>query len=409
MSIESRLKDSNRAMETKHKVTRNKNMAHKNTSGCPYVKKCGGCDMKDEDYKAHLEQKQHMVEQKLKSICKVMPITGMEHPYHYRNKVHAVFAHTKQGIISGVYEEGTHRVVSVEHCRIEDEKADAIIQSIKELAKSFKFKIYNEDTGYGWLRHVLIRRGFSSGEVLVVLVVASPVFPSKKNFLSALLKKHPEITSIVLNVNNRKTSMVLGEREIVIYGKGYIRDTLCGMQFRISPKSFYQVNPVQTEHLYSKAIELAELTGKERIIDAYCGIGTIGLIASQQAGEVIGIELNEDAVRDAKINAKGNGVTNAGFYQGDAGQFMVQMAKQGEKADVVFMDPPRAGSDEAFLSSVVTLAPKRIVYISCNPETLGRDVKYLIKRGYRIKEAYPFDMFPWSDKHAEVVTVLYKN
>lgn len=378
-------------------------------TGCPYVRKCGGCDMRNQDYALHLAKKQAMVEKYLKSICKVKPIHGMEHPYHYRNKVHAVFAYTKNGIISGVYEAGSHRVVPIDKCLIEDEKSDAIIESIRELAKSFKIKAYNEDTGYGLLRHVLIRRGFASGEILVVLVVSSLIFPSKNHFVKALRKLHPEITTIVLNINDKKTSMVLGEREIILYGKGYIEDTLCGKTFRLSPKSFYQVNPVQTESLYGKAIELAGLTGQERMIDAYCGIGTIGLIASDKAKEVIGIELNPDAVRDAIQNAKANGVKNTRFYQGDAGQFMVQMAKQGERADVVFMDPPRAGSDEAFLSSVVKLGPERIVYISCNPETLARDLKYLRKYGYLAKNAYPFDMFPWSDKHAEVVIVLDKS
>ncbi len=377
---------------------------------CPYVKKCGGCDMKDEDYAAHLVRKQKRVEQQLSSICKVVPITGMEIPYHYRNKVHAVFTHTRQGIISGVYEEGTHHVVAIDSCRIEDAKADAIIRTIRELLKSFKIKTYNEDTGYGILRHVLIRRGFKSGQILVVLVTGSSIFPSKQNFVRALTALHPEITTIVQNINGQRTSMVLGEREVVLYGKGYIEDTLCGKTFRLSPKSFYQVNPVQTEKLYLKAIELAGLTGTECILDAYCGIGTIGLIASDRAGELIGVELNPDAVKDAVRNAKTNGIKNAKFYQGDAGKFMVSlMENQRKPIDVVFMDPPRAGSDEAFLSSVAALAPKKVVYISCNPETLARDLRYMKNHGYRVREAYPYDMFPWSEKHTEVCTLLVRD
>ena len=376
-------------------------------SGCPYVKKCGGCNMLDGDYAGHLKLKQKLVEGYLQGICKVMPITGMQDPYHYRNKVHAVYANTKQGVISGVYQEGTHRVVPVEECRIEDRKADQIIQDIRGLLKSFRMKAYDEDRGFGFLRHVLIRRGFHSGEIMVVLVTGTPVFPSKNHFIKALRKLHPEITTIIQNINDRKTSMVLGEREILLYGKGYIEDQLCGKTFRISAKSFYQVNPVQTEFLYGKAVELAGLTGKERVIDAYCGIGTIGLIASDGAAETLGIELNPDAVRDAIRNAKVNGVKNIRFYQADAGAYMVQMAEQGEHADVVFMDPPRAGSDEAFLSSVVKLAPERIVYISCNPETLARDLKYLVKQGYVAGEAWPYDMFPWTG-HVETVVLLSK-
>lgn len=387
-----------------------KSEVHRNgtaTGGCPYVKKCGGCNMLDGDYVGHLKLKQKLVEGYLQGICKVMPITGMQAPYHYRNKVHAVYANTKQGVISGVYQEGTHRVVPVEECRIEDRKADQIIQDIRGLLKSFRMKAYDEDRGFGFLRHVLIRRGFHSGEIMVVLVTGTPVFPSKNNFIKALRKLHPEITTIIQNINDRKTSMVLGEREILLYGKGYIEDQLCGKTFRISAKSFYQVNPVQTKFLYGKAVELAGLTGKERVIDAYCGIGTIGLIASDGAAETLGIELNPDAVRDAIRNAKVNGVKNIRFYQADAGSYMIQMAEQGEHADVVFMDPPRAGSDETFLSSVVKLAPERIVYISCNPETLARDLKYLVKQGYVAGEAWPYDMFPWTG-HVENVCLLSK-
>ena len=252
---------------------------------CPAAGKCGSCVYQGIPYSEQLKKKQNQVKKLLKGMCPVRPMTGMEHPVHYRNKVHAVFDRKKDGtIISGVYARGSHRVVPVEECMIEDALSDAVIRDIRGLLKSFKIKIYNEDSGYGLFRHVLIRRGFASGQMLVVLVVSSPVFPSKNNFVKALLKLHPEITSIVLNINDRKTSMVLGDREIVLYGKGFIEDTLCGRIFRISPRSFYQVNPVQTEVLYRKAIELAALTGKERVIDAYCGIGTNWTERQQSCG-----------------------------------------------------------------------------------------------------------------------------
>lgn len=394
---------------------------------CPYAKKCGGCQYQGVPYSAQLKKKQNQVQRLLKKFGNVKPVIGMKDPYFYRNKVHAVFDRDRKGnIISGIYEAGTHRVVSIEQCLIEDEKSQEIIRTIRGMLKSFKIKTYDEDTGYGLLRHVLVRRGFHSGEVMVVLVLGSPILPSKNNFVKALRKLHPEITTVVLNVNDKKTSMVLGEKETVIYGKGYIEDTLCGCTFRISPKSFYQVNPVQTEILYTKAIEYAGLTGKERIVDAYCGIGTIGLIAASKAKEVISVELNRDAVKDAVTNAKRNDIKNVQFYNADAGQFMVEMAeyrddqkknptpasgKSGKRAtpdgnvDVVFMDPPRAGSDEAFLSSVVRLAPKRVVYISCNPETLARDLKYLTKHGYEARECQPVDLFPWT-KHVESVVLM---
>lgn len=373
---------------------------------CPVHGKCGGCQLLDMPYEKQLKQKQNQVGKLLKPYCSTEKIIGMEDPFHYRNKVHAVFGHRKDGtVISGIYQQGTHFIVPVNECLIEDKRADAIICDIRDLLKSFKIKTYNEDTGYGLFRHVLVRTGHHSGQVMVVLVLGSPILPSKNNFVKALRKLHPEITTIILNVNNQKTSMILGEKETVLYGKGYIEDELCGHTFRISSKSFYQVNTVQTEKLYTKAIELAGLTGKERVIDAYCGIGTIGLIASDKAKEVISVELNPDAVKDAIVNAKRNGIKNVRFYQNDAGVFMRQMADEGESADVVFMDPPRSGSDEKFLSSVVTLKPRRVVYVSCDPTTLARDLKYLTKHGYRAVTAVPVDMFP-ATEHCETVVRL---
>jgi len=330
----------------------------------------------------------------------------MKVPQYYRNKVHRTFGRDRKGnIICGTYQEGTHRIVPVEECLIEDKKAQEIILSIRDLLKSFKIKTYDEDTGYGLLRHVMVRCGRKTGEYMVVLVLGSPILPSKNNFVKALRKIHPEITTVIVNVNNRKTSMVLGEKETTIYGKGFIRDVLCGCSFRISPKSFYQINPMQTEILYQTAIDFAGLTGKEDVIDAYCGIGTIGMIAAKHAKKVLGIELNGDAVRDARMNAKENKMTNIEFRQGDAGEFMVAMAANGGKADIVFMDPPRAGSDEKFLSSVVKFNPKKVVYVSCNPITLERDLKYMVKHGYQVKKIQPVEMFPFTE-HVETVVLL---
>lgn len=376
---------------------------------CPYAGKCGGCQYQGMDYGSQLKEKQKYVQKLLKNYGKPEPILGMENPYYYRNKVHAVYKHQKNGeIISGIYEEGTHKVVPVESCQIENQEADKVIQTIRKLAKSFKIKIYNEDSGYGLLRHVLIRYGRVTGEMMVVLVAASPIFPSKNNFVKALRKEHPEITTVVLNINDKSTSMVLGERNIILYGKGYIEDELCGCRFRISPNSFYQVNPVQTEVLYQKAISLAGLSGKEKVIDAYCGIGTIGLIAASHCKEVIGIELNREAVKDAIGNAKRNGIKNVRFYQGDAGDFLVSMAQKGEKADVVFMDPPRAGSSEKFMDSAAKMGPEKIVYISCNPDTLERDLKYLTRKGYQVDRICPVDMFPFTDNIENVCLLSRK-
>lgn len=383
-------------------------MEEKKPLVCASTKKCGGCQYQGTAYEEQLKKKQKHVQSLLNKFGKVNPIIGMKEPYFYRNKVHAVFDRDRKGnIISGIYEAKSHRVVPIEKCLIEDEKSQEIIRTIRGMLKSFKIRTYDEDSGYGLLRHVLVRRGFASGEIMVVLVVASPVFPSKNNFVKALRKVHPEITTVVLNVNDRHTSMVLGDRDIVIYGKGFIRDTLCGRTFRISPGSFYQVNPVQTEVLYGKAVEYAGLTGNERVIDAYCGIGTIGIIASAKAKEVIGVELNPDAVRDARINTRENKIQNVQIRQGDAGAFMEAMAETGEHADVVFMDPPRAGSDEKFMASLLKLNPKKVIYISCNPETMARDLNYLTKKGYVVKKIQPVDMFCFCD-HVEVICELVR-
>ena len=373
---------------------------------CKSAKKCGGCQYQGMSYRDQLQKKQKRVEELLKGFGKVSSVIGMEYPYFYRNKVHRVFDCDRRGkVISGTYQANTHKVVAVEQCLIEDQKCQDIIHTIERLLPSFKIKVYNEDTGYGLLRHVLVRRGFRTGEIMAVLVLSSPILPSKNNFVKALRKEHPEITTVVLNINDGNTSMVLGEREKPIYGPGYIKDILCGLSFRLSPRSFYQVNPVQTEILYKKAIEFAGLTGRETVIDAYCGIGTIGLIAAKRAKRVIGVELNWDAVRDARLNARENKLTNIEFFQGDAGQFMTELAAEGVNIDVVFMDPPRAGSDKAFLSSLGKLAPKKVVYVSCNPETLARDLAYMGKLGYKVEKIQPVDMFAWTT-HVECVCPL---
>ncbi len=373
---------------------------------CPNFKKCGGCQYLDLPYDKQLEKKTKELRALLKPFCKVHPVIGMEEPWHYRNKVHAVLDRDKKGnIISGVYKEGTHHVLPVDVCLIENEKADSIIATIRKLMPSFKMKTYDEDTGYGFLRHILIRTAHATGEIMVVLVTASPVFPSKNNFVKALRKEHPEITTVVQNLNNRGTSMVLGEKEQVLYGPGFITDELCGLRFRISSRSFYQINPVQTEVLYKLAIDAAELTGKETVIDAYCGIGTIGMAAAKKAKEVIGVELNKDAVRDAITNAKINQMKNIRFFNNDAGRFMVQMAAQGAKADVVFMDPPRSGSTEEFINAVAILKPQRVVYVSCGPDTLARDLAVFKKKGYEAKEAWGVDLFPQTG-HCEVCVKL---
>ena len=377
-------------------------------NGCPHYKKCGGCHLQNMTYEEQLKFKQIKIIKLLGKFCHVKEIIGMENPLHYRCKVQAAFSKDKTGIISGVYQSSTHRIVPIDECMIEDTQADEIIVTIRKLLKSFKLKPFDENQMSGFLRHVLIRKGYYTGQIMVVLVTGSAVFPSCRSFINALIKRHPEITTIVQNINGKFTSLVLGEKNITLYGEGYIEDTISDFIFRISPKSFYQVNPVMTNILYTKAIEFMNLSGKERVIDAYCGTGTIGILASKKAKEVIGVELNADAVKDAKFNAKQNSIENIDFYTADAGDFMVEMAKAGERADVVIMDPPRAGSDKRFMDSVVTLSPERVVYVSCNPETLARDLNYFVHNGYGVRRIQPVDMFPHTE-HVETVVLLVKS
>ena len=380
-----------------------------NPKRCPLYKKCGGCQIHNMDYEAQLDFKMKKVVRLLGRFHYVENIIGMDNPYHYRNKVQAAFGRDKQNrIISGVYQSSTHRIVPVDNCLIEDKKADEIIVTIRKLIKSFKLGTFDENKMVGFLRHVLVKRGFASGEIMVVLVTGTEEFKSKRSFINALLERHPGITTLVQNINNKRTNLVLGEKMITLYGDGVIKENLCGYTFTISPKAFYQINPVQTEILYNKAMEFADIKKSDIVIDAYCGTGTIGIIASKYACHVYGVELNKDAVRDAKKNAKLNNIENIDFVNADAGRYMVNIADEGLKADVVIMDPPRAGSDVKFLKSLVKLSPKKVVYISCNPETLARDLMFLSKNRYKIRKIQPVDMFPHTE-HVECAALLEFN
>lgn len=375
---------------------------------CSVAKKCGGCQLTNMPYAKQLSFKQSKVIKLLGKFCRVEEIIGMQEPWHYRNKVQAAFGQTKSGmIVSGVYQSSTHNIVKVDSCLIEDKKADEIIVTVRELIKSFHLTVYNERTGKGFLRHVLVKRAFGTGEIMVVLVSGTTEFKSKNSFCRALLERHPDITTIIQNVNNNFTSLVLGEKQFVLYGDGYIIDDLLGFKFRISPKAFYQINYKGTEILYSKALEFAEIDKNDVVIDAYSGVGTIGIIASRYAKEVISVELNKDAVKDARVNASLNGLKNIRFFCADATQFLSDAAKENISVDVVLMDPPRAGSTVAFMKSVCELAPEKVVYISCNPETLARDLVYFSKNGYNIKKIQPVDMFPHT-QHIETVVLLCK-
>ena len=376
------------------------------------AKNCGGCPLLGLDYAAQLKQKEEKVRALVGKYGPVHPIRGMEQPYHYRNKVISTFTTGWGGkLTSGIYAANSHKVLPVESCLLQDEVLDKTMQAVRAAANACRYQPYDEDKGTGLVRHCLLRRGVATGQVMVVLVTAQPVLPGAKNFVKALLAEAAQrgvtVTTVVQNVNSRETSVVLGEAEKVLYGKGFILDTLCGKTYAISPRSFYQVNPAQTAVLYSLAVEAAKLTGKEVVLDAYCGIGTIGLTAADHAKQVVGVELNRDAVQDAIGNARHNGVKNARFFAADATRWIREAAAAGEKADVIFMDPPREGSTPEFLASVARMAPKRVVYVSCNPVTLARDLATLTKLGYKAEGFTPVDMFPHTE-HIETVCALSK-
>ena len=372
---------------------------------CPYAKKCGGCSLQNLPYEEQLHLKQAKLIGLLGRFGRVEEIIGMDDPTHYRNKIQAAFKSKSSKVISGVYQSASRRIVEVEDCMLEDECAAPILATIRKLCASMKIKPYDMESGQGFLRHVLIRRGFVSGEIMVVLVTTKGEFRSERSFVNELIRRHPEIATVVRNVNPTDTALFLGNESHVLHGEGFITDRLCGLDFRISPRSFYQVNPVQTEILYGKAKEFAALSGKETIIDAYCGTGTIGLTMAADAKEIIGVEVNRDAVADAMDNARRNGIVNATFHAADAGEFMEAMAAKGQTADVVVTDPPRAGCSGKFLHSLLKLAPRRIIYVSCNPETLARDLYTLVKGGYKVKKIQPVDMFPFTG-HVECVVEL---
>ena len=376
------------------------------------AKNCGGCPMLGMDYAAQLKQKEEKVRALLGQYGPVNPIRGMENPYHYRNKVISTFTTGWGGsLTSGIYAAGSHKVLPVESCLLQDEVLDTVMQAVRAAAAACRYQPYNEDKGTGLLRHCLLRRGVVTGQVMVVLVTAQPVLPGARNFVKALLaeaeKRQVPVTTVVQNYNPRRTSVVLGEQEKVLYGKGFILDTLCGRTYALSPRSFYQINHSQTEVLYGLAVEAASLTGREVVLDAYCGIGTIGLTAAGHAKQVVGVELNRDAVQDAIGNARRNGVKNARFFAADATRWIGEAAAAGQKADVIFMDPPREGSTPQFIESVARMAPQRVVYVSCNPETMARDLALFAQKGYRAAGFTPVDMFPHSE-HIEVVCALSK-
>ena len=375
---------------------------------CPFSRKCSGCQLQNLTYPEQLKMKQVKLIRLLGRFCHVDEIIGMDNPINYRNKAQAMFGFKNGKIISGIYQSANGKIAEVEGCMLETDESQEIVKTVKRLAIKYKIKAYDLQSGKGFLRHVLVREGFKTGQIMVVIVSANDAFPQKEAFAEDLVSAHKNITTVVWNINPTETPLFLGKKSVTLYGEGYIKDTLCDLEFRISPSSFYQVNPVQTEILYDTARKFADLNGEQAVLDAYCGTGTIGLTMAKNAKKVLGVEINADAIRDAKENATLNGIQNVEFYNEDAGEYISFLARKKEKIDVVITDPPRAGCSMKFLKSLIELSPKRVVYISCNPETLARDLNVLVKSGYRVKKIQGVDMFPHTN-HIECVVALTRN
>lgn len=375
---------------------------------CKICTACGGCQYQQLDYKAQLRYKTKRVKEALTRIAnvkqEVLPCIGMDDPYNYRNKIQVPFNKDKRGVVKfGFYKENSHIIMPIKKCAIEDRRAAPILWDIKLLLEEMNIPVYNEDSGKGILRYVLIRTSYHYKELMVVLITTQMNFPGQRNFVNELVVRHPEITTIVENVNSRHTNVVLGNQEKVLFGPGHIKDDILGLTFEISASSFFQVNPIQVEKLYSAALNLIDFSKKEVVLDAYAGVGTIGLIAARNAKKVISVEINKSAHRNAIENAKRNNVENIEFYCADASEFI---NKFNGNIDILIMDPPRSGSDERFLSTVINKRIKKIVYVSCDPETLARDIKYL-SSFYEVNYVQPVDMFPMT-AHVETIVGLYR-
>lgn len=379
---------------------------------CPVFGACGGCQLQHLDYAAQLAGKRQQVEDALVRIGKLIGVTvhptlGMADPWHYRNKAQFPVGLDGGRLVAGPYAPGTHRVVDVDACLIQHPVANQVLQAVKALAVRHSVPVYQETTRTGVLRHVLVRVSRHSGEAMAVLVTATRALPRAGALVRELQAAVPALASVWQNVNPRPTNVVLGEENIHLAGRRTLEDTIGGLRFHLSPASFYQVNPQQTEVLYRQALAYAGLSGGETVIDAYCGVGTISLFLARQAARVYGVEVVPAAMADARVNAAANGIANAEFLLGEAEDVLPRLQRQGVRPDVIVFDPPRKGCGEAALAAAAAMAPARMVYVSCNPTTLARDLALLRERGYRTLEVQPVDMFPHT-AHVECCSLLVR-
>lgn len=379
---------------------------------CSLANICGGCQIMHMDYQAQLDIKGKRVKQTLERIGKihtnVLPTLGMENPYEYRNKAQFPVGIVKGAAIFGFYKKSTHDIIDTDYCHIQSPINKEVVEAMKEYITTYKVSVYDEKTRKGLIRHLVTKVGFTTEEVMVVIVTNGKELPYKEELIEILTKKIQGLKSIVQNVNNRNTNVIFGRETVAIFGENKIVDYIGDLKFHISAQSFFQVNPLQTKVLYEKALDYAELKGEESVFDIYCGIGTISLFLARKAKKVIGVEVVEAAIDDAKENAQINNIHNAEFYVGKAEEVIPRLYKEGIKADVVVVDPPRKGCEEEVLETIVKMNPQRVVYVSCNPATLARDLAYLQERGYETMEVQPVDMFPHT-AHVETVVLMSKN
>jgi 23S rRNA (uracil1939-C5)-methyltransferase len=380
---------------------------------CPVYKRCGGCSLQHMSYEMTLDFKRQAVIDNLTRIGGLPDVTvkktlGMKDPMNYRNKAQFPVGAGKDGPVAGFFARRSHDIVETPYCGIQHPLSDKTKDIVLCFMREHKIPAYDEYTGKGLIRHIVTKIAFGTGEVMVIIVTTRPEIPQKSKLISLLKEEIPGLTSVILNVSPKKGNVILGNRNITLYGRDTIQDRLGDLSFEISPLSFYQVNPVQTKLLYEKTIEYANLTGQETTYDIYCGIGTIALFAARKSGMVIGIEVVPEAVEAAKRNAANNEIRNVEFYTGQAEKVFPELFAMGKTADVVFIDPPRKGCDEALLKTLVDMAPGRIVYVSCNPATLARDLKYLTANNFKVEEVQPVDMFPWTE-HVECVVLITRN
>ncbi len=380
---------------------------------CPIYKQCGGCQLQYLSYRGQLKAKEKQVRDVMTRIgkldnIKIHPVLGMEDPWHYRNKSQVPVGEREGGLVAGFYQKRSHDIIDMETCLIQQSKNDEVIQKVKKICEKYGIAAYDEIRHKGVLRHIMARCGYATGEVMVVLVTRTDDLPFRKKIVADIVAQIEGVKSVIQNVNDRKTNVILGEKTRVLWGRDVIYDSIGDIKFAISSKSFYQVNPEQTKVLYEKALEYAELTGTETVIDAYCGIGTISLFLAQKAKKVYGVEIVPDAIEDARRNADLNGITNVEFAVGKAEEVIPAWYEEGITADVLVVDPPRKGCDETLLETIIAMKPRKVVYVSCNPATLARDLRILEDGGYRTLEVQPVDMFPHTT-HVECVAKLELN